>query len=184
MSEIEDEAREEEAKPLPDIKVPTREWSVAAVSRDAMGLLTEHGFPQMARPEGYGQSYQFPTNVDILSDRDLGSLQLRLAGWLTYLLQVLAREDIELGAFETVYDIKLGAAMQVASVRSDKRVVKDVLRAVTITDSADLTMLTQALITRRAKVKALQAQETIYREQLTRLSREQSRRESLARSGF
>lgn len=136
----------------------------------------------MTRPADAGKPYDFPTDVDKLTDRDLGNLQLKLAGWVTYVQGVLGRESVELNAFETVYEIRLGAVMQANSARSDKRILKDVLRAVSITDDESLTQLTQALVTRRMQVGRLESQVKIYERQLQTLSREQSRRESLVRA--
>lgn len=157
-------------------------WSVADATSAAAGLLDRLGIPRQRRPDDAGTEYDFPSNVDKLTDRELGNLQLRLTGWLTYLQSVIATESVELNAFETVYDIKLGAKMHEYAVRAEKKTpVKDVLRALTITDDADLTKLTQALVVRRAKYQRLEAQAKIFERQLQTLSREQSRRESLQR---
>lgn len=99
------------------------------------------------------------------------------------MLYLLGREDIELGAFESVYDMVLGDAMQKMASVSDKRMVTDVLRSVTVEGSDTLKGLFRSITDRKARVGLLKSHLAVYEAHLNALSREQSRREMEARTG-
>ena len=159
-------------------------WSVKNIVSELETFLDQVGFPEMEKPDGFGESYSFPSDVSRLRWEELGNLQLRLGGWLSWGLRLQAKEETELQSFETVYDITLWARIAEEPGKhpvTKRTVTKDELRAKIINEDDRLTALTQALILRRAKVQRLKSQNQIFSEQLTRLSREQSRRESEAR---
>jgi len=107
-----------------------------------------------------------------------------LSAFHGYLLWLIGKEDVELSAFESVYDLILGDAMNKIQHEQPKRLVTDVLRAVTIMGNKTLLRLTRAVIERRAKLGRLRAQLSVYEAHLSALSREQSRREMEARLGI
>ena len=114
----------------------------------------------------------------------MGNLQLQLGAWLSYGLRLQGKEETELSVFETVYDIKLWARIADENGKhpvTKRSLTKDELRGKIVDEDEQLARQTQNLILRRAKVQSLKTQNQIYSEQLTRLSREQSRRESEAR---
>lgn len=159
-------------------------WSVRNIYNELDTFLDEINFPIMDKPEGFGSSYTFPSDVSRLRWDDLGNLQLMLGGWLSYGLRLQGKEETELSVFETVYDIKLWARIADENGKhpvTKRALTKDELRGKIVEEDEQLTKLTQALILRRAKVQTLKTQNQIFSEQLTRLSREQSRRESEAR---
>lgn len=139
--------------------------------------------PTMRVPDGLGQEYSFPDNVNRLSSHELGTLQLKLTGWYSYANMQLAREESRLGALESVFDQALGVAMDKVARASEKRVIKEAQRSIAINENEKLEQMLQLIIERKALVRRLEAQSEIYHEQVTRLSREQSRRESEAHFG-
>lgn len=149
--------------------------------------MADHTLPSMTGPTGFGSSYDFPTNAGQLTSLQLGDLQVVLTGYYTYTLQLLGEQDSALGALRSSYEISLGMQMQALQdgrgSGKGSRVVKDNLRALAITNDELLRRATEQLIAREATVTRLRAQSEVYREQLTRLSREQTRREMESRIG-
>jgi hypothetical protein len=173
----------QEAQPEVDDEA-TRKWTWRDAVTKAEALIKEHRFPSPKRPEGLGVEYEFPTDPRVLTSEKLGGLRLQLSAFHGYMLWLIGKEDVELSAFETVYDLLLGDAMDKMQLTREKKLVTDVLRSVTIMGSNDLTNLTRAVIERRARVGRLRAQLTVYEAHLNALSREQSRREMEARLGI
>lgn len=155
------------------------EWSVERAVQDTERFMRGLGLPEMLRPEGLGTEYAFPTNVRFLTSLQLGDLQLRLCAWYTYLLDAIGREESESVALDAVFEIKLGVKTHQLRVRSDegRPPAQEVFRALAVTEDDELKRLKQNLIARQMRITRLQAQAKIYTEQLSRLSREQSRRE-------
>ncbi len=149
--------------------------------------MVEHHLPVMNAPTGFGSAYDFPTNVGPLTSLQLGDLQVKLAGYYTYTLQLLGEQDSALGALRSSYEISLGMQMQALQdgrgTGTGSRVNKDNLRALAISNDDLLRRATEQLIAREATVTRLRAQSAVYSEQLTRLSREQTRREMESRIG-
>lgn len=157
-------------------------WSVGQVVRDSERFMKGLGLPVMERPYSLGTNYAFPTDLKELTSGQLGQLQLQLTAYYTYSVGVLGKEMGTIGAFQEVFDIKLGVAMQAEADRHIRRTpVKEILRAVAISNDKWLNKMSKSLIARKHRAKLLEVQSNIYHEQLVRLSREQSRRESEAR---
>jgi hypothetical protein len=157
-------------------------WSVGRVVKASHTFMRGLGLPRMVRPSALGEQYDFPTDLKVLTSSQLGQLQLQLTAYYTYSIGVLGEEEGTNGAFQEVFDIKLGLAMQEEADRHARRTpVKEILRAIAISQNPDLNKLHKSLIARRHRTKLLEIQSTIYHEQLVRLSREQSRRESESR---
>lgn len=140
-------------------------------------------FPRMKRPDGLGEEYSFPSSAAQITDFELGSLQLRIEGWRDYTLRELADEEADLGTVETAYNISLGMKMQrVADTYEKNKPVNDILRAMAIQNDPQLKSLTRYIMEKKAIIRKTVAQLEIYKEQINRLSREQSRRESEAKA--
>lgn len=161
---------------------PPDDWSVGKVVRASEQFMRGLGLPKMIRPSSLGEQYDFPTDMKILTSQQLGQLQLQLTAYYTYSMWVLGGEEGTIGAFQEVFDIKLGIAMQEEADRHVRRVpVKEILRSIAISNDRWLNKMNKALISRKHRAKLLEVQANIYHEQLVRLSREQSRRESEAK---
>lgn len=158
----------------------TSSWSIRSLLDKTKKFMDDIGFPQMERPEGFGKSYVYPSNTRKLTGDDLGTLSLQISGWVSYAYYILGEEEAELTAFQNVYDIKLWAA--VAEIRTSGKETKEELKGKILLEDEEFAKLTQALMLRNAKVTKLKAQIKIYEEQLNRLSREQSRRQSEERA--
>lgn len=156
-------------------------WRTAVTKAEA--FIRQHELPAPSRPAGLGKEYDFPTDARTLTSLQLGTLRLRLSAFHGYVLYLLGREDVELGAFEAVYDMVLGDAMQKVANASVKRMVTDVLRSVTVDGSETLKGLFRSITDRRARVGLLKSHLAVYEAHLNALSREQSRREMEARTG-
>jgi len=159
-----------------------QKWTLGEMFKAADRWMTGLQLPQMEKPEGLGRQYSYPSDVSVIKSNTLGTLSLQLTAFYTYTLQLLGREESELGALEEVFSVKLGIAMDEEASRraGDGRTVKEVLRALALSNDEDVKKMYQALLARRHRVKLLETQANIYKEQLVRLSREQSRREAEA----
>jgi len=149
-------------------------WSYQDAVRHAEELLKKSGLPLPKRPAGLAEEYEWPNDVTALTSTQLGQLMGRLSGWQGYSTRLLGMAAIDLHAFETIYDLLLGRAM--GKLSSEKRQVKEVLKAVSVDSDPILTKLTRALVTKKAAVEALQMQVEIYKQHWLALSREQARR--------
>jgi len=149
-------------------------WSYQDAVRHAEALLNKSGLPLPKRPLGFMEEYEFPDDVTALTSVQLGQLMGRLSGWQNYGTRLLGMAEMDLHAFETIYELLLGRAM--ARCASEKRLVKEVLRAVAVDSDPVLTRLTRALVTKRAATEVLKMQVEIYKSHWVALSREQARR--------
>jgi len=89
-------------------------------------------------------------------------------------MRVLGMLDVKLVAFETIYEILLGAAM--AKAQGEKREIKEILKAKAIIGDDNLRRMTQRITELKAQRGLLKMQDDIYAMQNSALSREQSRR--------
>lgn len=162
-------------------------WSAGAAVAEADRFIRGLNLPRMRRPDGLGGEYVFPSNARELDGYELGSLQLQLSGWYTYLLDQKGRVDAELGALRSVYEIALGEAMAETKQAMleeggwGKVIASEILRARAVKTNEKLGNIARLVVTKEATIRRLDVQAEIYHEQLTRLSREQSRREAEAR---
>lgn len=162
----------------------TEGWSLNTALSDTKTFMRGLNLPVMKQPTGLDKEYDFPSDVNHLKSEQLGTLQLSLGGWYSYLLGIIGSEESGLGAFEEVFSVKLGVAMKEEKLKiSDVKgtISVEILRGVCIAEIPELNRLHKSLITRRHRVQSLKAQAEVYRAQLERLSREQARRESEAR---
>lgn len=148
----------------------TAEEAVAAAER----LQQETGLPLPKKPTGFSEEYEFPTDPTALSGMELAKLMGYLTACRGYLMRVLGMLEIRLVAYETIYEILLGAGM--AKAQGDKREVKEIVKARAITEDKNLKRLTQRITELRAQRQLLKTQDEIYSVQGAALSREQSRR--------
>lgn len=158
--------------------------SVGTALKESNLFLKELGLFKQIQPKDLNENYDFPTKVSNISFAELGSLQLKLTAWLSYTLDILGTQEMELSSFETVYSIILNNKMlQYKKAMSDSKgaIPKEMIEAACINEDAELQKQTQNLITRRAIITKLNSQIKIYEKSLNALSREQSRRESEAR---
>ena len=158
-------------------------WRLGDALTAVSERLKSFNLPRMSVPQGMGGEYEYPSNVRTLTSPELGTLQLRLTGWYSETMRLLGKEDSELGGLKAVFEQSLGVAMQKVARSSEKRIIKESLKAMAIDGDERLTRAHQRIVEREALVRRLTAQAEIYKEQLMRLSREQSRRESEAHFG-
>lgn len=158
------------------------QWTWADAVNKAEEMIRKHKLPVPRRPDGFGEEYDFPTDPRVLRNDELSGIMLKLAAYRGYANMLLGAEDIAYSSFQTVFDLMLGKAMNDRAMAADRRLVKDVLRAVTISEDEQLRKMVRSLVEREAIVKRLQYQVKIYEDHIWALSREQSRREAEARA--
>ena len=144
-------------------------------------LLDDSGPPWPKKPEGFGESYEFPQDITSLSPTSLGKLQSRLAGWDGYTQYLLGRADIDLSLLQNSYNIALNEKMSELQGNGSSRRLKDTLKAQALAEVPDLKRATYALAEKKALVTLLKSQHSIYETQRHAASREQSRRSDALR---
>jgi len=148
----------------------TADDAVAAAER----LQQDTGLPLPKKPAGFGGEYEFPPDPTAQSSVELAKLTGYLTACRGYLMRVLGMLDVKLVAFETIYEILLGAAM--AKAQGEKREIKEILKAKAIIGDDNLRRMTQRITELKAQRGLLKMQDDIYAMQNSALSREQSRR--------
>jgi len=158
-------------------------WSVRNILETIENNILNEAFPEMEQPDGFGKSYNFPSDVSNLNFLQLGSLQLKLRGWLSWGIKQQAKKETELNTAQTMYDIQLWSrvAEYQISAGGRKGLTKEMISAKIITEDEHLEKFTKTLAVMRGVVARLEAQNKIYSEQIQTLSREQSRREAEVR---
>ena len=159
------------------------EWTLGGAMASVEQKLEALGLPKMTAPAGLNEEYTFPSDVGNLTNIALGTLQLKLTGFYSYTNLILGTEESKLGALEMVFDQRIGVAMNDVATSSEKRIIKEAQRSLAIDGDPKLKQMLELIIERRALVKRLDVQAEVYKEQVVRLSREQSRRESEAHRG-
>ena len=139
-------------------------------------LLDKSGPPWPQKPADYGEEYEFPQDITVLSPKHLGRLQSRLAGWDGYVQRLLGLADIDLDLMQNSFNILLAEKMSMLQSNGSSRKLKDTLKAQALSEVPELKEAAYGLAEKSALVKLLKAQKSIYDTQRHAASREQSRR--------
>lgn len=171
-------------------KTPAKLTWLEGASR-AEELLAREGLPQ-ARPPKHllGQEYDFPTDPHTLSSMKLGQVKLEMAALRGHVQSVLGRQELILHELEMVLDFMVPLEM-LELVKTDEfkklpraALVKEVLRAAAVERNPLLKRLFHRALETRLVTERFRVQYEIYDGHYAALSREQSRREALARGGI
>ena len=138
--------------------------------------------PWMKHPDSLNEEYDFPTNVTQLSSHSLGSLQLKLSQYLTWTLDILGKDDAELGALTEKFTLLVGLKAHEEQQLAGK-LVKEIAMARAIDGDERLSAAFDSIAKRKVRITRLKARVAAWQEQVNRLSREQSRREMDMRGG-
>lgn len=149
-------------------------WTADDAVAAAVRLQQDVGLPLPKKPADFGGEYEFPPDPTKLTGLELAALMGRLTAWRGYLMRVLGLLDVKLVAFETIYEILLGAGM--ATAQGEKREVKEIVKAKAITADVNLRRMTQRITELKAQRGLLKMQDEIYSIQFNALSRDQARR--------
>lgn len=158
-------------------------WNIKKLFDSADKFILDQAFPEMEQPEGFGTTYSFPSDVSDLNFLTLGSLSLKLEGWLSYCIKLQAKEETELGMASDVFDQTLHSrsAELLMGLGGKKGLTEKMINAKIISEDTELEDFSRSLSVKRAEVARLKAQSLIYSGQIQRLSREQARREAESR---
>ena len=121
---------------------PTTEaqWTWGQAVRAAHNRLEERGLHRLRRPLNDPEDLGGIPEIDKLGDETLANMLARAHAWHAYATVELAYALAELGSFDEIYEIKLGEEMnRVGKNQDGQRVVKDVLRSISIMGSETLT---------------------------------------------
>jgi hypothetical protein len=113
-------------------------WGWQALVKQARNRLVERGWPIPNKPQTDIKILELPEDVGGVSDLALGNLGFRLQGWYSYAAAELAFAQAELAAAVEFFDVKLGDKMHQVSGKAEKREVKEIVRSLAISQSADL----------------------------------------------
>lgn len=160
-------------------------FTLADLREDTEGFMRGLRLPRMQQPDGMGEDYRFPSSASLhaLPGHELGTLQLKLTGWYSYLLDQISALEADVIAFEGIYELKVGLGImeQKGLQRDAKGVINvSVLKALAVSADPQLRSMTRQLLALQMKMKRLEGQLKIYDVQLRHLSREQTRRDAEA----
>jgi len=156
-------------------------FSLTDLIQKTEGFIDSLQIMRQTKPELVEKNYSFPTEVKQVNSIELGSLQLKLTAFATYVIEELGREEFELNAFETAYSITLNSSMldyKKTLLDTKGSIPKEMIEGATIKDNDNLKAMALNLIYRKARVTRLETQLKIYEKQINTLSREQSRRDA------
>ncbi len=168
---------------------PKLTWLEGA--RRAEELLAREGLPEAKKPTHLlGREYDFPTDPNILTSMQLGRIKLEMASLRGHVQSILGKQEIILHELEMVLDFMIPLEM-LELVRSEEfrklpraALVKEVLRAAAIERNPLIKRLFHRTVETKLIAQRLRVQYEIYEGHYAALSREQSRREALARGGI
>lgn len=160
-------------------------------AKRAEELLARAGLPEPRKPAHLlGQEYDFPTDPNTLTSMQLGRVKLELAALREFARSTLGRQELFLHEIELVLDFMVPLSMldliKTAEFSKLPRaaMVKEVLRSAAIDRNPMLKKLFHRSLDLKMAVQRLRLQFEIYDGHYSALSREQSRREALARGGI
>ena len=132
-------------------------------------------FPVPERPDG-SHSYQFPLNADSLSDGQIDEWLLFFGAWRGYLAYQIASLDCEWTMLSEGFDVLLSTKIAELEKQSDKRLLKDSLKGLALSEDDQLESLRIRVIEISAKLKVLKGRLNLYEAQFETISRVVTRR--------
>ena len=132
-------------------------------------------YPVPERPEG-DHSYKFPSNADMLSDVQLDDWLLFLGGWRGYLGWQISRVDGEISILSEGFDLMLSAKIAFLEKDSDKKLLKESLKGLALSDDEELQNLKLQVIELNGSLKLLKGRFSLYDTQFETISRLVTRR--------
>jgi len=138
-------------------------------------IVSSVGTPQMAKPATEVE-YRFPTDPSTLNSPQLGSLSLRLTSWLSWTNIELGKIDAELGVLKPMFEVLLDTRISEMKQLEPKLLKGEAKSKLITSDVAIQTAFRRILVLDYARTQ-LEAKVKVYESQLSKLSREQSRRE-------
>ena len=124
-------------------------WDWKAAVDKARRDIVEQGFPTLGKPTTPLVELGAIEQVEGISSVQLSNMSIRHQAWYSYVTVEYAAAHAELRALEEVLEVKLGEQMYTLGKVQDGRVVKDVLRAVAISQSEEL----RALVRRKVELE-------------------------------
>lgn len=160
-------------------------------TKRAEELLARENLPSPRKPTHLlGKEYDFPTDPNTMSSMTLGRLKLELAALREWTRELLGKQEIYLHEIELDLSFMVPLAMleliktKEFSELPRAALVKEILHNAAIERNDLLKRLFHRSIEVRMVVERFRLQFEIYDGHYSALSREQSRREALARGGI
>lgn len=149
-------------------------------SNPTLNLTTEimnkyASFPEPKEPE-WGEDFAFPVDAESLTDTELDTWMLRLGAWRGYVSSIASSLEGQLAVIDPAFEMKVGIAMSVVDLPSDRRTVKEIVRSLAIAGSTELTELWGEILRLKGEIKLLQRKYDFYTQQFETISRVVSRR--------
>ena len=132
-------------------------------------------FPEPKEPE-WGEDFSFPVDAEALNDTELDPWMLRLGAWRGYVSALASNLEGQLAIIDPAFEMKVGAAMAVVDLPSDRRSLKESVRSLAVTGSMELTELWNEILQLKGEIKLLQKKYEFYTQQFETISRVVSRR--------
>ena len=132
-------------------------------------------YPVPEYPEG-GHSYRFPMNADRLSDGQIEEWLLFFGAWRGYLSHKIAGLDSQHTILSEGFDVMLSIKIAELEKQSDKRLLKDSLKGLALSEDDQLESLRVRVIGLSAELILLKGRLSLYESQFETISRLVTRR--------
>ena len=129
--------------------------------------------PEVDRPTGLGEKYEFPDDPDTLTSNKLGQLLLRITAYNSYVVRVIGSVESDVLILETVYKELL------AKYRRDNdfgKMTSDAFENLAAVSDKEISEVRDRLVKRQALLIQLKSFASMYQLQYAALSRELARR--------
>jgi len=154
-------------------KLVEKKWNQNVGIKNVISKIDKFSFPK--KPTTFGDEYQFPEEISMITLNDLGKWLFKLAGWKGYSLRLLGISEIEESILDDTYSVSISKKM--SEIESDKRIVKEMMIGKIISENEPIKNLKIKLIEKSAEVLGLKRLVELYSIQLEVISREISRRQ-------
>ena len=108
------------------------EWTWKKALDQAEARLKSRGIERLAQPEHEYKDLGTIEDIADVGDVHLANLLFRHQVWYSYVTVEMAYARASLASFDEIYDVFLGEAMHNTSKTQDSRVVKEVLKSISI----------------------------------------------------
>ena len=133
-------------------------------------------FPAPQPPNMEGDTYDFPSNADLLSDTQLDNWLAFLGAWKGYTSYKMGQLETEIFVLSEGYDLMFAVKSAEHEQSSNKRLLKESLKGQILATESELSELAQQLIFLNGKLKVLKGRFNLYEHQFDTISRIVTRR--------
>ena len=133
-------------------------------------------FPTPNPPQREGDSYDFPTNAELLSDAQLDDWLTFLGAWKSYTSYKMGQLETEIFVLSEGYDLMFAVKSAEHEQSSNKRLLKESLKGQILATEPEIAELAQKLVFMNGELRILKGRYSLYDNQFDTISRIVTRR--------